>query len=72
MGKLAGALGEAGVSIEQIVQTTEGVGTPASDAAEVIMITHVAREADVRTALAAIDGFGFLSRPPMLIRIEDV
>lgn len=71
MGKLAGALGEAGVSIEQIVQTMTGAGS-APDAAEVIMITHVAREADVRTALSRIDGFGFLSRPPMLIRIEDV
>ncbi len=72
MGKLAGALGDAGVSIEQIVQTTEGIGAATPDGAEVIMITHVAREADVRTALEAIDGFGFLSRPPMLIRIEDV
>jgi homoserine dehydrogenase len=72
MGKLAGALGEAGVSIEQIVQTKEGVLASQPDAAEVIMITHIAREADLRAALVVIDAFGFLSQPPMVIRIEDV
>lgn len=67
MGKLAGALGEAGVSIEQIVQTTEGA---TEGAAEVIMITHRARQADISSALEAIDGFGFLRKAAMLLRIE--
>ena len=69
MGKLAGALGEAGVSIEQIVQTSEGAS---EGGAQVIMLTHRATESDVGVALASIAASGFSLAPPMLLRIEAV
>ncbi len=67
MGRLAGALGDAGVSIEQIVQH----GRPAGGApVDVVMITHAAREGSVREALAAIARQGSLRCPARLFRIE--
>jgi homoserine dehydrogenase len=69
MARLAGALGEAGVSIEQIVQEKNaGEG----GAAEVVMITHRAAESDVRAALAAIAREDFVIAGPRLFRIEEV
>ena len=70
MGRLAGALGDAGASIEQIVQH----GLPAEDGGpvDVVMITHLAREGAIGDALAAIEREAFLTRPGKLFRIEDV
>ena len=70
MARLAGALGEAGVSIEQIVQQglPEVVGGPV----DVVMLTHRAREGAVALALASIAAGPFLIKPPRLMRIEDV
>lgn len=67
MGRLAGALGDAGVSIEQIVQTTDVV----NGGADVIMITHDALVGDLRRALGRIDGDKVLARPAMVLRIEE-
>ncbi len=68
MAKLAGALGDAGVSIEQIVQ--EGRPAEAFGPAEVVMITHRAREGAVRSALDVVAKESFLLRPVRLVRIE--
>jgi homoserine dehydrogenase len=82
MGRLAGALGGAGVSIEQIVQQGRpGPASPPSvhvgrDSAfagapvDVVMITHLAREGGVRHALDVVAGEGFLRQPTRLYRIE--
>ena len=70
MGRLAGALGDAGVSIEQIVQ--QGLPTEEGGPVEVVMITHLAREGAVREALGAVEREAFLARPVKLFRIEDV
>jgi homoserine dehydrogenase len=69
MARLAGALGDAGVSIEQIVQ--ESVPVEAGGAARVVMITRRAREGGVRSAIAAMRGESFLAAEPRLLRIED-
>jgi homoserine dehydrogenase len=37
----------------------------------VVMISHIAKEADVQKALAEIDRLDVVSQPTMLIRIED-
>ena len=68
MAKLAGALGDAGVSIEQIVQEAEP--SQSGGPAEVVMLTHRAREGAVRGALEAIAKESFLLRPVRLVRIE--
>lgn len=69
MAKLAGALGDAGASIEQIVQ--EGQSTEEGGSVDVVMITHKAREGAVTRALDAIAREDFNRRPPRLFRIED-
>jgi homoserine dehydrogenase len=70
MARLAGALGERGVSIEQIVQ--EGGGDDAARPVEVVMITHRAREGAIRGAFDAIAREPFLAAPARLLRIEDL
>jgi homoserine dehydrogenase len=69
MGRLATALGDAGVSIEQIVQ--EGLPADGDLPVDVVIITHRAREGAVRAALAAIERGAFLTGPARLLRIED-
>ncbi len=72
--KIAAALGDAGVSIEQMMQ-----GTPPGDpgaAVDVVLVTRKARDESVRRALAsielgAIEGAPFLRRPARALRIED-
>ena len=68
MGRLAGAIGDAGVSIEHIVQ--HGRPSVSGDPVDVIMITHVARGGSVREALDAIAHQGFLRQPARLFHIE--
>jgi homoserine dehydrogenase len=73
MSRLAGALGEAGVSIEQIVQEgqgTEGEGHGEAGPVDVVLITHRAREGAVRAALEAIAREPFSIAPARLLRIE--
>lgn len=69
MAKLATALGDAGVSIEQIVQ--EGLPDDGARPVDVVIITHRAREGAVQSALEVVSRSGFLERPARLIRIED-
>src|SRR5690606_5316791 len=66
LARLAGALGEHGVSIEQMVQ--EGV----DKSARLLMITQVTREGDLKAALGALEGSGFLRNSARFIRIEDI
>ncbi|HET9959280.1 MAG TPA: homoserine dehydrogenase [Polyangiaceae bacterium] len=70
VGSIASALGQEGVSIEQMVQ--EGRAQAADDGVPVCLITHVTREGNVRRALTAIAKQSFLKTPPRLIRIEDI
>jgi homoserine dehydrogenase len=65
---LAGALGDAGVSIEQMVQ--EGGAGSSGLAVDIVMLTHEALESDVRRALAAIEETGVAAAFPRLIRIQ--
>jgi homoserine dehydrogenase len=70
LARIAGALGDHGVSIEQMLQ--EGRGAVPSDPVPVVMITHRAREKDVQAAIATLDRSDYVSRPTRLLRIEDV
>jgi homoserine dehydrogenase len=72
--KLAAALGDAGVSIEQIEQ-----GPPPAEGdapVDVVIVTRTAREDAIRRALAAIElgaieGQPFVRRAPRALRIEE-
>src|SRR5262249_18567730 len=62
LGQLMTSLGNHGVSVAQVVQAT---GEPAW----VIVLTHEAREGDLRAALAEIDGLAVVRHPARVIRI---
>src|SRR5262249_10327570 len=70
MARLAGAIGEVGVSIEQIVQ--QGTATVEGGPVEVVMITHRARQGAVDRALLSLGHEPFLAKAARLVRIEDV
>jgi homoserine dehydrogenase len=67
---VAGALGEQGVSIEQMVQ--EGRAEYDGGAVPVLMITHASKEGAVRRAMSRIATAPFMKAPPRLLRIEAV
>ncbi len=66
---IAGSLGNHGISIESMVQTSH----LASDTAPVpiVIMTHEAREGAVRAALEEIDRFDIICEKTSFIRIED-
>ncbi len=68
LARIAGVLGAFDVSIEQMVQ--EGRGADSDEPVHVVMLTHEARESDVRHALREIEMLkGFVARARAL-RIE--
>jgi homoserine dehydrogenase len=64
---ITGALGERGVSIEQMVQLGRGTDDVPVD---VVMLTHESREASVQAALARIGASDFVARAPRMIRVH--
>jgi homoserine dehydrogenase len=67
LGKLASALGKFEVSIEQMVQEGQSTDQPVA----VVLLTHPAREGNVRSALAEIRAMDILAAPAQALRIED-
>jgi homoserine dehydrogenase len=65
--RIAGALGKNDISIESMVQTARSV----QESVPIVIMTHEAREMDVRNALAEIDSFDIVREKSNLIRIED-
>ncbi len=66
LSKISGVLGEYNISIESVVQK----GRDAGQAVPLVIMTHEAREADVRHALGEIGTLGVTLGRPALIRIE--
>lgn len=66
LAKITGALGERGVSIEQLVQ--QGRGT-ADVPVDVVILTHEAKESAIQGALDSIGKSDYVARPPRLIRV---
>jgi homoserine dehydrogenase len=64
---ITGALGERGVSIEQMVQLGRGSGDVPVD---VVIMTHESKEASVQGALARVGASDFVARPPRMIRVH--
>jgi len=64
---ISGILGRHGISIQSVQQK----GRRSGGAVPVVMLSHRAREADVRCALAEIARLEVSAAPPVLIRIED-
>jgi homoserine dehydrogenase len=67
LARITGALGERGVSIEQLVQQGRG---SADVPVDVVMLTHESRESAVQGALDAIGASDFVAKPPRMIRVQ--
>lgn len=67
LARITGALGERGVSIEQLVQQGRG---SADVPVDVVMMTHETKESAVQAALGAIAASDFVARPPRMIRVH--
>ena len=66
LSKVAGVLGDHDISIASVIQKDRA----ARGAVPVVMMTHEARERDMRTALATIDTLGDVAAPTTMIRVE--
>ena len=68
LGHIAGALGEAGVSIEKMVQ--DG-GPDEAQATSIVMLTHTVQQKRVDQAIDAIDKSDHVRAPTHRLRIDD-
>lgn len=69
LARIAGVLGAFDVSIEQMVQEARAKEKDAP--VDVVMLTHVAREASVQSALAEIASLHHVAMPTRMLRIEE-
>ncbi len=67
LSKISGILGNNEISIKSVQQK----GRKTNGAVPIVMLTHLAREADVQKALTEILNLDVVSDRPVLIRIED-
>lgn len=67
LSKVSGILGNYDISIQSVHQK----GRKTNGEVPIVMLTHQAREADVKTALAEIAALDVVGDEPVLIRIED-
>lgn len=67
LAQIARILGDGNISIATVIQKDTD---PGSGAAQLVITTHPAREADVQTALAAVAQLGVVASVNNLIRIE--
>jgi homoserine dehydrogenase len=67
LSKVSGILGDNQISIASVIQKGRQVG----GAVPIVMLTHEARESDVRSALQTIDRLDVVHAPTRLIRIEN-
>jgi homoserine dehydrogenase len=66
LSRVAGILGEHDISIASVLQK----GRATAEAVPVVMMSHEARERDMRAALAAIDRLPDVPLPTTMIRVE--
>lgn len=67
LAKITGALGESGVSIEQLVQRGRG---SADVPVDVVLLTHEAKESALKAALSTIGKSDYVSGAPRMIRVQ--
>jgi homoserine dehydrogenase len=67
LARIAGVLGERGVSIEQLVQQGRGSTDVPVD---VVILTHETRESAVQAALGTIGASDYVAKPPRMIRVH--
>ncbi|MGA7145232.1 MAG: homoserine dehydrogenase [Desulfobacterales bacterium] len=67
LSKISGILGDYGISLKSVHQK----GRKMFGAVPIVMLTHLAKEADVQNALTDISNLDVVSARPVLIRIEN-
>ncbi|MBU1162699.1 MAG: homoserine dehydrogenase [Proteobacteria bacterium] len=67
LSKISGVLGDHGISIKSVHQK----GRKSEGSVPIVMLTYLAREADVKKALSEIAALDIVSDKSVLIRIED-
>lgn len=67
LSKVSGVLGAHNVSIASVIQKTRHE----QEAVPIVMMTHEAREGDLRAALAGIDRLDVVSAPTICLRVEE-
>ena len=67
LSKISGILGQYGISIKSVHQK----GRKTKGSVPVVMLTHMAKEADIQRALAEIDGIDVVNEKTVIIRIAE-
>ncbi|NOZ63696.1 MAG: homoserine dehydrogenase [Caldiserica bacterium] len=67
LSRIAGVLGEKGISIASVVQIERKEG----EAVPIIMMTHEARERNLKEALSEIDKLSIIKKETLFIRVEN-
>ncbi|MBW2100519.1 MAG: homoserine dehydrogenase [Deltaproteobacteria bacterium] len=67
LSKISGVLGSHGISIKSVHQK----GRKSEGSVPIVMLTHLAKEADVKKALLEISSIEVVNDRPVIIRIED-
>jgi homoserine dehydrogenase len=67
LSKISGVLGSHGISIKSVHQK----GRKSEGSVPIVMLTHLAKEADVKKALLEISSIEVVDDRPVIIRIED-
>ncbi|HEY2517004.1 MAG TPA: homoserine dehydrogenase [Polyangiaceae bacterium] len=69
LARITGALGEARVSIEQMVQ--QGGGDSSGATVQVVLLTHVAEEKALQQALRTIAAHDYVAAPTQMLRVHE-
>ena len=69
MARIAGVLGDMGVSLASVIQ--KDIGDDTDGVAEIVITTHKARELAVQEAVRKLEALDVVEGAPRLIRIED-
>ncbi len=69
MARIAGVLGDMGVSLASVIQKETGDDT--DGVAEIVITTHEARELAVQEAVRKLEALDVVESAPCLVRIED-
>lgn len=67
LSRISGALGDFGISIDWVHQK----GRHHTESVPIVMLTHMAREADFQQALSVISAMPEICQAPVVIRVED-
>ncbi|MBU4345126.1 MAG: homoserine dehydrogenase [Desulfobacteraceae bacterium] len=67
LSKISGILGDRGISIKSVHQK----GRKSTGSVPIVILTHLAKEHDVKKALSEIEALDIVSDRPVLIRVEE-